>query len=170
MKAGATLNNGSSQELVRLMINRRYIRKGARRVIESRAYKSLIVENKQGCLEGRVSARRVFQERRAVMLNFVRKVMLTGVGLAVMTKEKAEELGRELVEKGEITEKEGKEFVEELLKKSEETSKDFESKVEENVKKVMTRLNFTTKTEMDKLVERVAALEKGKAAGGEKQE
>ena len=104
------------------------------------------------------------------MLDFVRKVMLTGVGLAVMTKEKAEELGRELVEKGEITEKEGKEFVEELLRKSEETSKDFENKVEENVKKVMTRLNFTTKTEMDKLVERVAALEKGKATGGEKQE
>ncbi len=104
------------------------------------------------------------------MLNLVKKVMLTGVGLAVMTKEKAEELGRELVKKGEITEKEGKEFVEELLKKSEETSKDFENKVEKNVKKVITRLNFATKEEMDKLVERVAALEKGKAAGGETQE
>jgi polyhydroxyalkanoate synthesis regulator phasin len=104
------------------------------------------------------------------MLDFVRKVMLTGVGLAVMTKEKAEELGRELVEKGEITEKEGKEFVEELLRKSEETSKDFENKVEENVKKVMTKLNFATKKEMDTLVARVAALEKEKAAGGEKQE
>ena len=104
------------------------------------------------------------------MLDFVRKVMLTGVGLAVMTKEKAEELGRELVKKGEITEKEGKEFVEELLKKSEEAKKDFEKKVEESVKKVLAGLDVVTKKDVDNLVERVAALEKEKAAGGETQE
>jgi polyhydroxyalkanoate synthesis regulator phasin len=104
------------------------------------------------------------------MLNLVKKVMLTGVGLAVMTKEKAEELGRELVKKGEITEKEGKEFVEEILKKSEDARKDFEKKVEESVKKIMSRMDVVTKKDFDKLVKRVAALEKGKAAGGKKQE
>lgn len=104
------------------------------------------------------------------MLNLVKKVMLTGVGLAVMTKEKAEELGRELVKKGEITEKEGKEFVEEILKKSEDARKDFEKKVEESVKKVLAKLDVVTKKDFNKLVERVAALEEGKAAGGKKQE
>jgi len=104
------------------------------------------------------------------MLSLLKKVMLTGVGLAVMTKEKAEELGRELVKKGEITEKEGKEFVEELLKKSEETKDDFEKKVEEVVKKALVRLDLATRKELDKLIERVAALEKGNAAGGEDQE
>jgi len=104
------------------------------------------------------------------MLNLVKKVMLTGVGLAVMTKEKAEELGRELVKKGEITEKEGKEFVEELLSKSEDARKDFEKKVEESVKKVLARMDVVTREDFDKLVERVAALEKGKAVGGKKQE
>ena len=104
------------------------------------------------------------------MLNLVKKVMLTGVGLAVMTKEKAEELGRELVKKGEITEKEGKEFVEELLKKSEDARKDFEEKVEESVKKVQARMDVVTREDFDKLVERIAALEEGKAADGEEQE
>jgi polyhydroxyalkanoate synthesis regulator phasin len=104
------------------------------------------------------------------MLNLVKKIMLTGVGLTVMTKEKAEELGRELVKKGEVTEKEGKEFVEELLKKSEDARKDFEKKVEESVKKVLAGVNVVTREDFDKLVERVAALEKGKAADGEKQE
>ena len=104
------------------------------------------------------------------MLNLVKKVMLTGVGLAVMTKDKAEELGRELVKKGEITEKEGKEFVEELLKKSEDARKDFEKKVEESVKKILARMDVVTKKDFNKLAKRVAVLEKGKAAGGEKQE
>ncbi len=104
------------------------------------------------------------------MLNLVKKVMLTGVGLAIMTKEKAEELGRELVKKGEITEKEGKEFVEDLLKKSEDARKDFEKKVEESVKKMLARMDIVTKKDINKLVKRVATLEKGKAADGEKQE
>jgi polyhydroxyalkanoate synthesis regulator phasin len=104
------------------------------------------------------------------MLNLVKKVMLTGVGLAVMTKEKAEELGRELVKKGEITENEGKEFVKELSKKSEEARKDFENKVEENVKKILAKLDVVKKKDIDKLVKRVAALEKGRAADSEKQE
>ncbi len=45
MKAEAILKSGSFQELIRLMINRRYIRKRARKVIESRVYKSVVVEN-----------------------------------------------------------------------------------------------------------------------------
>ncbi|MBE9478400.1 MAG: hypothetical protein IMY80_00415, partial [Chloroflexi bacterium] len=45
MKAEAILKNASFQELIRLMISRRYIRNGARKVIESRAYKSIVVEN-----------------------------------------------------------------------------------------------------------------------------
>lgn len=104
------------------------------------------------------------------MLSLVKKVMLTGVGLAVMTKEKAEELGKELVKKGEISEKEGREFVEELLKKSEEARKDFEKKIEGSVKKVLDGLDVVAKKDVDKLVERVAALEKGKASGDAKQE
>ena len=104
------------------------------------------------------------------MLNLLKKVMLTGVGLAVMTREKAEELGRELVKKGEISEKEGKEFVEELLKKSKEASRDFDNKVEKSLKKVLAGMDVVTKKEIDELGERVAVLEKEKAADGEKQE
>ena len=112
----------------------------------------------------------LYQERSAAMLNLLKKVMLTGVGLAVMTREKAEELGRELVKKGEISEKEGKEFVEELLKKSKEASRDFDNKVEKSLKKVLAGMDVVTKKEIDELGERVAVLEKEKAADGEKQE
>ena len=112
----------------------------------------------------------MFKERGVVMLSLVKKVMLTGVGLAVMTKEKAEEIGRELIKKGDITEKEGKEFVKDLLKKSEEAKNDFEKKVEENVKQVLAKLDIVTKKDIDELVKRITALEKGKAASSEKKE
>ncbi|MCD6380680.1 hypothetical protein J7M07_09600 [bacterium] len=112
----------------------------------------------------------LFKERGVVMLSLVKKVMLTGVGLAVMTKEKAEEIGRELIKKGDITEKEGKEFVKDLLKKSEEAKNDFEKKVEENVKQVLAKLDIVTKKDIDELVKRITALEKGKAASSEKKE
>ena len=102
------------------------------------------------------------------MLSFVKKAMLTGVGLAVMTKEKAQELGRELVKKGEVTEKEGNEFVEQLMKKAEEASRDLEQKVENNVNKVIAKLDLVTKKETDKLAEKIAALEK--AISGKNQE
>jgi len=52
------------------------------------------------------------------MFDIIKKVMLTGVGLAAMTKDKVEEVARDLAKKGKLTEKEGKELVDDLLKKS----------------------------------------------------
>jgi MoaA/NifB/PqqE/SkfB family radical SAM enzyme len=45
MKAETILKNGSFQEIIRLMMNKRYIRNRARKVIESKAYKTIVVEN-----------------------------------------------------------------------------------------------------------------------------
>ena len=53
------------------------------------------------------------------MIDLIKKTLLTGVGLAVMTKEKVEELGKDLVSQAKLSEHEGKEFVDNLLKQSE---------------------------------------------------
>lgn len=71
------------------------------------------------------------------MLDLIRKTMLTGVGLAAMTKDKVEALAKELPEKGKLSEKEGKDLFRELLKKSEQARKDLETKVEGMVHKVL---------------------------------
>jgi polyhydroxyalkanoate synthesis regulator phasin len=62
------------------------------------------------------------------MFDIIKKTMLTGVGLAAMTKDKVEELAKELAEKGKLSEKEGRDLVDELLKKSEQARKDLETK------------------------------------------
>ncbi|MEA3358729.1 MAG: polyhydroxyalkanoate synthesis regulator [Thermodesulfobacteriota bacterium] len=94
------------------------------------------------------------------MINLIKKTILTGAGLAAMTKDKVEELAKELTEKGEMSEKEGKELIDELLKKSEQARKDLEIKVESIVEKVLGKMNLAGKEDISKLEKRLDRLEK----------
>ena len=57
------------------------------------------------------------------MFELIKKTLLTGVGLAVMTKDKVEELGKDLASQARLSENEGKEFVDHLLTQSETRAK-----------------------------------------------
>jgi len=94
------------------------------------------------------------------MFDLIKKTMLTGVGLAVMTKDKVEELAKELTEKGEMSEKEGRELVDDLLKKSEQAKKDLEKKVENIAEKVLGKMNLASKEDISKIEKRLKRLEK----------
>ena len=98
------------------------------------------------------------------MFDFIKKAILTGVGLASMTKDKVEELAKELTEKGEITEKEGRELVDDLLKKSEQAKKDLETKIENAVEKVLGKMNIAGKEDIDRIEKRLSRLEKKETA------
>ncbi|MCK4772491.1 MAG: polyhydroxyalkanoate synthesis regulator [Candidatus Latescibacteria bacterium] len=93
------------------------------------------------------------------MFELIKKTLLTGIGLAVVTKEEVQKLGRELVEKGELTQKEGKELVDDLLRKSEQAQKDMESKVHKLVQDAVEKLNVVTKKDIAELVKRIDRLE-----------
>ena len=98
------------------------------------------------------------------MFDFIKKTMLTGVGLAAMTRDKIEELAKELTEKGEMTEKEGRELVDELMEKSEKAKKDLETKVENIVEKVLGKMNLASKEDISKIEKRLKRLERKEAA------
>jgi len=91
------------------------------------------------------------------MFDLIKKAMLTGVGLAAMTRDKVEELPRELIEKGEMTEKEG--LVDEFMKKSEQAKKDLETKVEGIVEKVLGKMNLAPKEDIRRLEEKIRHIE-----------
>ncbi len=93
------------------------------------------------------------------MFDLIKRTMLTGVGLAAMTKDKIEELAKELTEKGKLTEKEGKELVDDLLKKSEKAKKDLEKDIEKVVKDTMKKMNIASGEELSNLTKRVKKLE-----------
>lgn len=93
------------------------------------------------------------------MIDVLKKTLYTGVGLAYMTKEKIEELGKELIDKGKMTEKEGKELVDDLLEKSKEAKVRVESQIDRTVKETLKKMNLVTQKEYDDLEKRLKDLE-----------
>ena len=85
------------------------------------------------------------------MIDLIKKIMFTGVGLASMTKDKIEELGKEIIEQGKLSEKEGKEFLNELKEKSEESRKDLETRTDKLVKESLKKMNLATRDDLAKL-------------------
>ncbi|HBN25865.1 MAG TPA: polyhydroxyalkanoate synthesis regulator [Desulfobacteraceae bacterium] len=89
------------------------------------------------------------------MLELIKKTLLTGIGLAVVTKDKAENFVKDLVEKGELTENEGKDFISSILAKSEQAKKDLEERVETIVNKVLGTMNVATKADIERLEKKI---------------
>lgn len=92
------------------------------------------------------------------MFELIKKAMLTGVGLAAMTKDKLDELAKELSEKGKLSEQEGKDLAKDLFKKAEEARNKLEVHVEELVEKAIKKTNLVTRDELSKLREEVDKL------------
>jgi len=92
------------------------------------------------------------------MIDLVKKTLLTGVGFAALTKEKIEEVAKDFVEKGKITEQEGKALVDDLVVRSEESRLEFQKQIEEKVEAVMKKMNLAKQSDLDDLKAEVEAL------------
>jgi polyhydroxyalkanoate synthesis regulator phasin len=92
------------------------------------------------------------------MVELIKRAIYTGVGLAVLTKEKAEELVKELAQQAKLSEREGKDLLDSLLKQSEQARNDFQTKVDEAVLAVVNRLNLATKDEVARLEAKIEEL------------
>jgi len=96
-------------------------------------------------------------------MDVMKKLLLTSVGLAITTKEKVEELGREFIERADMSSAEGKKFMEDLMKQSDKACKDLEKKIDEVVKERVKKLGFATKEDIKRLEAKINALTPKKA-------
>jgi polyhydroxyalkanoate synthesis regulator phasin len=96
------------------------------------------------------------------MDEYTRKLALLGIGIAALTREKAEEIVNELVETGDLSEDDGKKMVKDLMSSSSKHKSALEKKIEDEVKKAATKLNLASKDDIKRLERKIAALEKGK--------
>ncbi len=94
------------------------------------------------------------------MLDIVKKTLLLGLGVASLTKEKAEKIVDELVKHGEVASKDRPKVINELLQRSEEEKKKFVSKVRETVKTVVNEMGLPGKEDIDELKKKINELEK----------
>jgi len=99
------------------------------------------------------------------MLNIIKKSMLTGIGLALIAKDEVEDLARELVNKGKMTETEGTKFLEDLQKRYDETQTKLEEKVQKAVKDFMKKADVVTSDELKGLKKEIRELKKAISEG-----
>jgi len=102
------------------------------------------------------------------MPDLIKKTMLAGVGLALKTWDEVEDLAKELVDKGKMTEKDGNKFVKDLQKRYEETQKKLEARVEKTVKDFLKKANVVTSDELKAVKKEIRELKKMIASEKEK--
>ncbi len=91
-------------------------------------------------------------------IEIIKKTLLTGIGLALQTKDELEELAKEYVTKGELSENDGRKFMDDLLKRYDETRDKLEERLESTVKKVLDKADIATKAEVVELKDEIALL------------
>jgi polyhydroxyalkanoate synthesis regulator phasin len=94
------------------------------------------------------------------MLDLVRKTMLTGIGLALLAKDEVEDLAKEMVEKGKMTEKDGKKFLEELQKRYEDVQHKLEDRVEKTVREFLKKADVVTGEDLKAIKKEIRELKK----------
>ena len=94
------------------------------------------------------------------MSDLIKKTLLASVGLALKTWDEVEDLAKELVDKGKMTEKDGSKFVKDMQKRYEETQKKLEARVEKTVKDFLKKANVVTSDELKAVKKEVRELKK----------
>jgi len=93
------------------------------------------------------------------MLEIVEKTLLTAIGAASMTQQKAEEMVADLKERFNLTEEEGRRLKDKVKNAASERRKQMQEEAAKEVRDAAERMGLVTKTEMKKLEDRIAALE-----------
>ena len=101
------------------------------------------------------------------MPDLIKKTLLTGIGLALKTWDEVEDLAKELVDKGKMSEKDGRKFLQDIKKRYEETQKKLEARVEKTVKEFLKKSDVVTADELKALKKEVRELKK--MVGSEKE-
>jgi polyhydroxyalkanoate synthesis regulator phasin len=101
------------------------------------------------------------------MLNIIKKSMLTGIGLALIAKDEVEDLAKELVNKGKMSENEGTKFLEDLQKRYDDTQKMLEEKIQRAVKDFMKKADVVTGDELKGLKKEIRDLKKAISEAGD---
>ena len=99
------------------------------------------------------------------MIDLLKKTMVSGVGLALMAKDEAENMAREWVQQSKMTEEEGKKFIEEILIKYGETQDKLEERVGKSVKEFLKKVDVVTGEEFNRLKKEIRELKKSLGSG-----
>jgi polyhydroxyalkanoate synthesis regulator phasin len=100
-----------------------------------------------------------------IMLEDIKKGLLSGLGAVFLTKEKIERITRTMVEEARISKEDAHSLKEELYKTGEREWSELEDMFSGIIKKIMQGLDLCSRKEMAELQKRVEELEKRNGSG-----
>lgn len=105
------------------------------------------------------------------VMDIAKKALLTGIGLALIAKDEAEDMAKELEKKLNLNEEEGKKFLKDIQNRYEDTQNKLEERVEQSVKKFLKKADIVTSEELKALKKEIRDLKesinKNAGAGGD---
>ncbi len=94
------------------------------------------------------------------MIDLVKKAMLTGIGVASLTKDKIEDIAKEFSQKGKLSEQEGEKLVREMVTKSEESKEELKKQINTLIETALAKTQFARTADIDELHGEIASLRK----------
>ncbi len=94
------------------------------------------------------------------MLEYLKKSLLTGVGLALKSKNEIEDLAKEFAKNSQMNQDEAKDFLKECQQKYEDAKDGFDKKVEETIERILIKLDLPSKSDIKTLNDRIDDLTK----------
>ena len=103
-------------------------------------------------------------EAGGTLIDGLRRILMAGIGVAVLAQEEIEDFVTKLVERGEIAENDGRALVGDVLERRrteiQDRSKQAGDGVDKRVEGVLKRLNVPTQSEIANLSEQISELSK----------
>ena len=95
------------------------------------------------------------------MFELVKKTLFLGFGLATLTKDKLEDLGREVARQAQLNESKAKEFQLELNSRAEQSRQALAAEIDRRVDQAFGKMGVARTKDMHEVVARLEALERG---------
>lgn len=93
------------------------------------------------------------------MIDLLKKTLLAGVGVTLMTKDKVEEMAREIAEAAQLSTDKGQEFVNEAVARAQKGRQDLEATVQRVVQDTLKAAHLPTRDDLSALAARIEQLE-----------
>jgi polyhydroxyalkanoate synthesis regulator phasin len=94
------------------------------------------------------------------MFDYLKKTLLTGVGLALRSKTEIEDLAKEFAKTSSMSQDEARDFLKDCREKYEEAKEEFDKKMETTVEKILKKLDLPSRSDIKALNDRMDALTK----------
>lgn len=98
------------------------------------------------------------------LLEGLRRILMAGIGVAVLAQEEIEDFVTKLVDRGEIAENDGRSLVSDVLERRrtalQQRSREAGGEVDRRIEGMLTRLNVPTQSEIKQLSDQISELSK----------